>query len=142
MLAFCVLADYSPVANPSSKPQDVGVFYAGQDYRTEAPRYRIERSDARVLLDADKAWSVNHGRDIALTQETIAEVSGSKDEREMIHTLATQLSQAMGPSVMSANADGQTWARRMTRAWNRRTAIAQHKASLRRYKAIAAAGAQ
>jgi len=67
----------------------IGVFYAGQDFKTDKPMFEVERAVARQWLDDGRAWSVNHGRDIALTPATIEEYAGAKDERELIRLLAT-----------------------------------------------------
>src|SRR5690349_6013050 len=44
-----------------------GVFYQDQDAKSD-PAYFVSREDARKLIAADRAWSINSGRDIRLKE--------------------------------------------------------------------------
>jgi hypothetical protein len=44
-----------------------GVYYQDQD-STGEPAYYVTQADAKTLIAADKAWSINSGRDIRLKE--------------------------------------------------------------------------
>lgn len=112
----------------------VGVYYAGQDFSAEPPAFFVARQTARDWLKENKAWSIHHGRDIALDPETAGYLAGRVDGRKLIGGLSPEESCIMGEHVMLANAEARLWARRMVRAWNRRVAMEEHLRSLKRYQ--------
>lgn len=107
----------------------VGVYYSHQDFRRDEPAFFVDRETARLWLRQKGAWSIHHGRDIALSPEMAQQIA-----REAIENLELQQSLVMGESVMRANADSELWAVRLTRGWNPRIALAEHQISLRRYQ--------
>jgi hypothetical protein len=114
----------------------VGVYYSSQDFSLEPPAFFVEREVARQWLRDDAAWSIHHGRDIALNSEMEQEMAGGIDARKLVGDLNRQQSQIMGEPVMRANAERERWAVRMTRSWHRRVALAEHLNSLKRYQAL------
>ena len=115
-----------------SKMENVqaGVYYAGQDFSAEPPAFYVERPVARQWLDEGKAWSINHGRDIALTPEAERHLAEEIDGSKLPPTMTVEESCAMGEHVMDANVERRLWARRMVRSWKWRVAIAEHLRSL------------
>jgi hypothetical protein len=120
---------------------NVGVYYAGQDFKLDLPAFFVTRPLARQWLDEGGAWSINHGRDIALCADKENELKGWMDGRKLIADEARQESLVMGERVMLGNAEGQRWAVKMTRAWNPVEALAEHALSLKRYQELRQAGA-
>jgi len=116
--------------------ESVGVYYAGQDFSVDPPAFFVERKVAREWLNQSRAWSIHHGRDIALDPEQYLE--GEIDSRKLIGSGSREESCIMGEHVMVANVEEKLWARRMVRAWNRKVAIEQHFCSLKRYQEQAA----
>src|SRR5579864_1672405 len=114
--------------------EPVGVYYAGQDFSAEAPVFFVERRVAREWLNQSKAWSIHHGRDIALDPEMEKFLGGKTDARKLIADVSREESCIMGEHVMMANAEEKLWARRIVRSWNRRVAIKEHLDSLKRYQ--------
>jgi len=113
--------------------QPVGVYYAGQDFAAEPPAFFVEREVARQWLREKKAWSIHHGRDIALQPEMEQYLARTIDGRRLIADLLPEQSCVMGERVMNANAEEKIWARLMVRSWNPRIALAAHLRSLGRY---------
>lgn len=116
------------------RSQPVGVYYAGQDFSTDPPAFFVERQIAREWLNQNKAWSIHHGRDIALDPEMEGQLTEERDKSKLIAGLSREESCIMGEHVMAANAERKLWARRMVRAWNRRVATEEHLRSLKRRK--------
>jgi|SRR5215469_4580268 len=116
------------------RTDSVGVYYAGQDFSVEAPAFFVERQTAREWLSQSKAWSIHHGRDIALDPKIAGYFAGEMDGGKLVAGLSREESCIMGEHVMMANAEKRIWARRMVRAWNRRVAIEEHLRSLKRRK--------
>jgi len=114
--------------------QPVGVYYAGQDFAAESPAFSVERHVARQWLREKKAWSIHHGRDIALQPEMEQHLARRIDGRRLIADLLPEASCVMGERVMNANAEEKVWARLMVRSWNPRVALAAHLRSLGRYQ--------
>ncbi|HEY6253599.1 MAG TPA: hypothetical protein VI685_26880 [Candidatus Angelobacter sp.] len=112
----------------------VGVFYAGQDFSVEPPAFFVERRVAREWLHQSRAWSIHHGRDIALDPEKEGALAAEIDTRKLTTAGSREESCVMGEHVMVANAEEKIWARRMVRSWNRRVAMEEHLRSLRRYQ--------
>lgn len=112
--------------------ESVGVYYAGQDFSAEPPAFFVERRVAREWLSQNRAWSIHHGRDIALDPEQYQE--SEIDARKLVGNVSREESCIMGEHVMVANAEDKLWARRMVRAWNRKVAIEEHLRSLRRHQ--------
>jgi len=112
----------------------VGVYYAGQDFAAESPAFFVERHVARQWLREKKAWSIHHGRDIALQPEMEQYLARTIDGRRLIADLLPEESCVMGERVMNANAEEKIWARLMVRSWNPRIALAAHLRSLGRYQ--------
>ena len=110
----------------------VGVYYAGQDFSVEPPAFFVERKVAREWLHQSRAWSIHHGRDIALDPEQYP--ASEIDSRKLLGNVSREESCIMGEHVMLANAEEKLWARRMVRAWNRKVAIEEHFHSLKRYQ--------
>ena len=118
------------------RTDSVGVYYAGQDFSAEAPAFFVERQTAREWLSQSKAWSIHHGRDIALDPEIAGHFAGEIDRQKLIAGLSREESCIMGEHVMMANVEEKLWARRMVRAWNRQVALAEHLRSLKRKKEV------
>lgn len=114
----------------------VGVYYSGQDFSLDAPAFFVDRKTARQWLRENAAWSIHHGRDVALSAESPANTSGKGDPRKLVNDLDAQQSQLMGETVMRANAERERWAMRVTRSWNPRVALAEHLSSLKRYQQL------
>ncbi|HEY6350662.1 MAG TPA: hypothetical protein VI636_14760 [Candidatus Angelobacter sp.] len=112
--------------------QSVGVYYAGQDFGAEPPAFFVERKVAREWLREGKAWSIHHGRDIALEPEMEEYLAGEIDAQKLLAGLVPEASCVMGERVVFANAEEKTWARRIVRAWNRQVAVEEHLQSLER----------
>jgi hypothetical protein len=112
----------------------VGVYYSGQDFSLDPPAFFADRETARQWLREDVAWSIHHGRDIALSSEMERGTAGEIDARKLVSDLDRQQSQVMGETVMRANAERERWAVRMTRSWHPRVALAEHLSSLKRYQ--------
>ena len=112
---------------------EAGVYFSGQDFNREAPAFMVERALARRWLKEGKAWSVHHGRDIALVPEV--EPSELEGAAEAIpeRFLKPEESCVMGEVVMNANAAEERWAQHLVRAWNPRVAQIQHVRSLRKF---------
>ena len=113
----------------------VGVYCSGQDFSLDAPSFFVDRETARHWLRANVAWSIHHGRDIAISSEMEQTLSGGKDASELTD-LGRQQSQIMGETVMRANAERERWAVRMTRSWHPRIALAEHQTSLKRHQEL------
>ena len=112
--------------------QQAGVYYAGQDFATEPPAFYVERTVARQWLDERKAWSINHGRDIALTPEAEQHVAEGICSQQAAASMVHEESCVMGEHVMDANVEQRLWARRMVRSWKWRVALAAHLRSLKK----------
>lgn len=118
----------------------VGVYYAGQDFSLDPPAFFVDRKTARQWLREKAAWSIHHGRDVALSAEGPAGASGKVDAMKLTSDMDAQQSQIMGETVMKANAERERWAVRMTRSWHPRVALAEHLSSLKRYQQLKAEG--
>jgi hypothetical protein len=114
--------------------QTVGVYYSGQDFTSDLPSFFVKREVARQWLVDGKAWSIHHGRDIALQPEVEQQMMGEVDAGKLIGRFSRQESCVMGERVMNANADEEIWARRMVHSWNPAVALAEHLRSLKRYR--------
>lgn len=114
----------------------VGVYYSNQDFGLDSPAFFVNRETARQWLRDKGAWSIHHGRDIALSPEMEKQISGESSQSTSMSDLERQQSQVMGETVMRANAERQRWAIRMTRSWNSQVATAEHLASLKRYQQL------
>lgn len=114
----------------------VGVYYSGQDFSLDPPAFFVDRGTARQWLRQEAAWSIHHGRDIALSAELENRISGETDGRTLPGGLDPQQSQIMGEPVMRANAERARWAVRITRSWHRRIALSEHLSSLKRYQQL------
>lgn len=112
--------------------QQTGVYYAGQDFAAEPPAFFVERPVARQWLDEGKAWSIHHGRDIALTPELEQQMAEEAGPGKPAVSMAPEESCLMGEHVMDANAEERLWARRMVRSWNWRVAVREHLRSLKK----------
>ena len=112
----------------------VGVYYPGQDFVLEPPAFFVDRETAKQWLREESAWSIHHGRDIALSPEMEQELAEELDERALMSDLDRQQSQVMGETVMRANAERESWAVRMTRSWHPRIALVEHLKSLQRFQ--------
>ena len=112
----------------------VGVYYPGQDFVLEPPAFFVDRETARQWLRDESAWSIHHGRDIALSPELEQQLAEESDGRAQMSDLDRQQSQVMGETVMRANAERERWAVRMTRSWHPRIALVEHLRSLRRFQ--------
>jgi len=112
--------------------QQVGVYFAGQDFQVEVPAFFVERQVARQWLNEKKAWSIHHGRDIALQPEAEEYLERQIDGRKLVSDLLPEESCVMGERVMDANVREEIWAQRMVRSWNRQVALAEHQRSLKR----------
>ena len=115
---------------PQMQTESVGVYYAGQDFSLESPAFFVERRVAREWLSQNRAWSIHHGRDIALDPAEYQE--GEIDARKLAGNLSREESCIMGEHVMVANAEERLWARRMVRAWNWKVAMEEHLRSLKK----------
>jgi hypothetical protein len=114
----------------------VGVYYSRQDFSVEPPAFVVDRQTARQWLQAKAAWSIHHGKDVALSSEMerwLAEEVGAEERWRIVER---QHSLVMGETVMRANAGRERWAVHITRRWQRRLALAEHSNSLRRYQAL------
>ena len=111
-----------------------GVYFAGQDFSADQPAFYVERPVARQWLDEGKAWSINHGRDIALTPEAEQHLAEEISGKQPTKPLALEESCVMGEHVMNANVEKRLWARRMVRSWKWRVAIVEHLRSLAKYR--------
>jgi hypothetical protein len=129
-----------PQAYLFPKMNNVGVYYAGQNFKTDLPAFIVTRQVARQWIDEGGAWSINHGRDIALCPEKEDELKGWIDGRKLTADGTCPESLVMGERVMLGNAAGQRWAVKMTRAWNPVQALADHAESLKRYKQLRESG--
>lgn len=114
------------------KNQSVGVYYAGQDFALEPPAFFVEREVARQWLDDNVAWSIHHGRDIALQPEMEEYLARILDAEALVGDLLPEDSCIMGERVMNANADERIWARMLMRSWNPQVARMEHLRSLKR----------
>lgn len=114
--------------------QQRGVYFAGQDCRCEAPAFYVPIEVARRWTAEKKAYSVNHGRDVALAPEAQQLLCGTTGQQETIASLEREQSCVMGERVMDANVEAEIWARRMVRSWNPAVARTEHLRSLRRYQ--------
>src|SRR5215472_14267509 len=90
--------------------QHAGVYYAGQDFSSEAPAFFVERPVARQWLDEGKAWSIHHGRDIALTPEVARAMAEEFHQRKLASSMVPEESCVMGERVMDANVEKRLWA--------------------------------
>ena len=111
-----------------------GVYFAGQDFSADQPAFYVERPVARQWLDEGKAWSINHGRDIALTPEAEQHLAEEISGNQPAKPLPLEESCVMGEHVMNANVERRLWARRMVRSWKWRVAIAEHLRSLKKHR--------
>lgn len=114
----------------------VGVYYSGQDFTIERPAFFVDRGTARQWLRTNIAWSIHHGRDIALSSEMEQKSASAVDGAGAAGEFDAQLSQIMGETVMRANAERERWAVNMTRSWNPRIARTEHVNSLQRYRRL------
>jgi len=114
--------------------QPVGVYYSGQDFSGDPPAFFVKREVARRWLVDGKAWSIHHGRDIALQPEIEQRMTDEIDAGKLMGHLSREESCIMGEQVMNANVEEKIWARRMVRSWNPAVALAEHLRSLRRYQ--------
>jgi hypothetical protein len=114
--------------------QPVGVYYSGQDFSGDLPAFFVKREVARQWLAEGKAWSIHHGRDIALQPEIERQITCEIEAGKLIRPGSREESCIMGERVMNANADEEIWARRMVRSWNPAVALAEHLRSLKRYQ--------
>lgn len=112
----------------------VGVYYPSQDFVLEPPAFFVDRETARQWLRDESAWSIHHGRDIALSPEMEQELAEELDGRALKSDLDRQQSQVMDETVMRANAERELWAVRMTRSWHPRIAVVEHLRSLKRFQ--------
>ena len=112
----------------------VGVYYSGQDFSGDPPAFFVKREVARQWLAEGKAWSIHHGRDIALQPEIERQITYEIEAGRLIRPLSHEESCIMGERVMNANADEEIWARRIVRSWNPAVALAEHLRSLRRFQ--------
>src|SRR5215831_19187365 len=114
--------------------QSVGVYYAGQDFALEPPAFFVEREVARQWLDESVAWSIHHGRDIALQPEMEEYLARIIDAEALVGDLLPEESCIMGERVMHANAEERIWARMLVRSWNPKVARLEHLRSLKKYR--------
>jgi len=115
--------------------QQTGVYFAGQDFSAEPPAFFVERPVARQWLDEGKAWSIHHGRDIALSPEAEQQMAEETDPSTPPGAPPPEESCVMGEHVMDANVEKRLWARRMVRSWNWRVAVAENLRALHRAQA-------
>jgi hypothetical protein len=114
----------------------VGVYYSGQDFSVELPAFFVDRQTARQWLQAKAAWSIHHGKDVALSSEMerwLAQDAGATEHSKIFEQ---QQSLVMGETIMRANAERERWAVHITRRWQRRLSLAEHCNSLRRYQQL------
>ena len=114
--------------------QQRGVYYAGQDFRSEQPAFYVPVEVARQWTVEKRAYSVNHGRDLCLLPEAQRQLFAAAGVDETIARLDREQSCIMGEQVMNANVEQKIWARRMVRSWNPAVALAEHLRSLKRYQ--------
>jgi hypothetical protein len=112
----------------------VGVYYSGQDFSIDPPAFFVRREIARQWLTHSRAWSIHHGRDIALQPDMEQYLAGEIDQQKLAASRSREQSCIMGERVMDANVAAEIWARRMVRSWNPAVARSEHLRSLKRYQ--------